>query len=129
MTLFRNPILIVCILFLTVTGCYNKKIRHLASDASLVKVGSSSRSDVLTYLGEPDGIRQIGEKSEEWVYLEEKVSGLQRTPIVGGYFDGKGYDKIFIVLVNDIVQSCQFREYEEDEMDWADDFDWQEKEE
>jgi outer membrane protein assembly factor BamE (lipoprotein component of BamABCDE complex) len=125
----RFSLIAVIVIFLCLSGCYNKKIRHLASDASLIKVGSSTRNDVLTYLGEPDGQRSLTENREEWVYLEEKPSSLQRTPVVGGYFDGRGYDKIFIILENDVVQSCQFREFEEDELDWADDFDWQEKQE
>jgi len=125
----RIPTLVVLVMFVLLTGCYNKSIRHLASDASLIKVGSSTRNDVLTYLGEPDGQRLLADGREEWVFLEEKPSDLQRTPVVGGFFSGNGYDKIFIVLQNDIVQSCQFREYNEDEFDWADDYSWQEKSE
>lgn len=122
----RISILIVLGMLLFLPACYNKSIRHLASDASLIEVGRSTRVDVLTYLGEPDLQRRIDDNREEWVYVEEKVSGMQRTPVVGGYFDGRGYDKVFIILENDIVRSCQFREFEDDEFDWADDFDWQE---
>ena len=125
----RISLLAVMAILLFLPACYNKSIRHLASDASLIEVGSSTRTDVLTYLGEPDLQRRIDDGREEWVYVEEKVSSLQRAPFVGTYFDGRGYDKVFIVLENDVVQSCQFREFEDDEFDWADDFDWQEKEE
>lgn len=107
-------------------GCYTKSRRHLASDASLIEVGVSTRNDVLTYLGEPDFQRQLGTERVEWVYVEEIPSDLQWAPVVGGYFDGKGYDKVFIVLEEDIVRSCTFRKLTDDELDWADDFDWQE---
>lgn len=123
----RISLLAVLVMLLFLPACYNKSIRHLASDASLIVVGSSTRTDVITYLGEPDLQRRLDDTREEWVFVEEKVSTLQRAPIVGNYFDGRGYDKVFIILENDIVQSCLFREFEDDEFDWADDFDWQEK--
>ena len=114
-----------CLAFLVLlSGCYNKSIRHLASDASLIKAGSSSRNDVLTYLGEPDAQRVLENGREEWVYVEEKPSDFQRAPVVGGFFGGKGYDKVFIVLENDIVKSCQFREFADDEFDWDDESSW-----
>jgi len=130
MVLFsRISILAVVVMLLFLPACYNKSIRHLASDASLIEVGRSTRTDVLTYLGEPDLQRRLDDNREEWVFVEEKVSSMQRAPIVGTYFDGRGYDKVFIILENDIVQSCQFRDFEDDEFDWADDFDWQENQE
>lgn len=122
------PILIL-ILSAVLSGCYNKPRRHLASDAILIEVGSSDRNDVLTYLGEPDKQRVLGNGREEWVFIEERPSGLQRTPLVGGFFKGDGYDNVFIVFQDDIVQLCQFREYDKDEFDWADDYSWQETEE
>ena len=114
------------IMLFVLPGCYTKSRRHLASDASLIEVGVSTRNDVLTYLGEPDIQRPLGDDRVEWVYVEEIPSGLQWAPIVGEYFEGKGYDKVFVVLEQDIVRSCTFRKFADDELDWADDFDWQE---
>lgn len=128
MPLMRSRVLLLFLVSLfLLPGCYNKTRRHLASDAGLIEVGSSSRNDVLTYLGEPDKQRRISENHEEWLYVEEIPSSFQRTPLVGGFFDGNGHSKVVIVLKNDIVQSCLFREFEEGEFDWADDFDWQEQ--
>lgn len=117
---------IVLIMLFFLPGCYPKTRRHLASDASLIEVGVSTRNDVLTYLGEPDEQRQLGNDRVEWIYAEEIPSDFQWAPIVGGYFDDKGYDKVIIVLEKDIVRSCTFRKFAKDELDWADDFDWQE---
>lgn len=114
------------IMLFVLPGCYTKQRRHLASDASLIEIGVSTRNDVLTYLGEPDIQRPLGENRVEWIYTEEIPSDLQWAPIVGEYVDGKGYDKVFIVLEEDIVRSCIFRKFSDDELDWADDFDWQE---
>lgn len=125
----RYSILVALIMLFFLSACYTKTIRHLASDASLIEVGKSTRADVLTYLGEPDEQVRMDDKREQWIYTEEKVSVYQRAPLVGTYFDGRGYDKVFIVLEDDLVISCQFREFEDDELDWSDDFDWQEKDE
>jgi len=122
-------VLLLLLLLLMSAGCYNKPVRHLASDASLIEVGRSTRNDVIIYLGEPDGRRQLSGGGEEWVYVEERPSDLQRLPVAGRFFESEGREKVFIELQNDIVQSCEFREFGEGEFDWADDYDWQEKEE
>ena len=121
--------ILILILSAVLSGCYNKPRRHLASDAILIEVGSSNRNDVLTYLGEPDKQRILDNGREEWVFIEEKPSGLQRAPLFGGFFNGNGYENVFIVFQDDIVQLCQFRDNAKDEFDWADDYSWQETEE
>jgi hypothetical protein len=122
------PILVL-ILSAVLSGCYNQPRRHLASDAILIEVGSSTRNDVLTYLGEPDKQRILDKGREEWVFIEETPSNYQRAPLLGGFFKGKGYENVFIVFQDDIVQLCQFRENAKDELDWADVYSWQETEE
>jgi hypothetical protein len=129
------PRIFLCLTFFFLTlllftgGCYNKTIRHLASDAVLIKTGSSSRNDVLTYLGEPDTIRMFGDGGEEWTYVEERPGTLQALPLIGRYFGGGYYEKISVVLQNDIVQSSRFREFSDDDFDWADTYSSQEKDE
>ena len=58
------------ILLTLLAGCYSKPVRHLASDASLVRAGESTREDVLRYLGEPDGRRTVAPGVEEYLYHE-----------------------------------------------------------
>jgi hypothetical protein len=66
---WRKPMrlyfLIGLTLLLLLSGCYSKPVRHLASDASLIKAGESTRIDVLQYLGEPNGRRAVGPGIEE----------------------------------------------------------------
>lgn len=106
-------------------GCYNQPVQHLASDAALIKAGKSTKKDVLLLLGEPDAQQLIGQGVEEWVYYEEEMSMMQRTPLVGELFEPKGYSMIRIVLENDIVQSCDYSGYEAGESKWSDDYGWQ----
>ena len=123
-----TAVIVICVM-LSLTGCYSKSMRHLASDAGLITVGVSGRNDVLTYLGEPDKQRKRDGGIEEWVYIEEKISTMQRMPLLGYFFSGGGYEKITVIFRNRIVESCQYREFDEDELEWADDYSWQEIEE
>lgn len=109
------------------TGCYNKSVQHLASDAALIKAGSSTRHDVLMLLGEPDAQQEIAVGVQEWVYYEEDRSLMQRTPLVGELFDPNGYGVIRILMKGDLVTACRYNAFTDGEFDWNDDFSWQEE--
>jgi len=64
---------------------------------------------------------------EEWIYYEEDPSLPQKAPVVGEYFDPKGYGMIRLILRGDVVLKCRYTSYEQDDMDWADDYSWQEE--
>lgn len=117
-------VLLVLALF---SGCAGKPVRHLASDASLIKVGKSTKVDVMLLLGEPETQQMVSETAERWLYYEEDPSFLQKTPVVGGMFDSKGYGMIRVLFEGDLVVDCKYRAYSDGEYDWSDDFSWQEK--
>jgi hypothetical protein len=123
----------LCVLLLAAgflfTGCTTNPVRHLASDASLIKVGKSTRDDVLTFLGEPDSQRMVAADTEQWVYFEEKKSLMQKTPLVGKAFNPDGYGLISITFKQDLVIGCRYTSYDKDEFGWAGDFSWQDKKE
>ncbi len=121
--------IIICLLFclISVTGCYNKTVRHLASEVILIEPKSSSKNDVLTCLGEPDTWRMLANGNEEWLYIEKIQSDFQRTPLVGRFLDDEAVDSVRVVFVDDIVQSCAFKRFTRDEFDWLDDYSWQEQ--
>ncbi len=125
-SLFRLFLVPIIVSFL-LAGCYNRPVRHLASDVSLIKVGHSSREEVLVYLGEPDVQRMVSANLEEWVYIEEEESFYQQAPWVGEVFSADGYGKIVVTLANDVVIGCQYSAFNKDEFDWSDDFSWQKK--
>ena len=124
----RQYILIGTTLLLLLSGCYNKPVRHLASDASLIKPGESTRVDVLQYLGEPNGHRNIGTGIEEYVYYEGKRSLLRRSPVIGAMMDDEGYEMLIITLSDDLVTDSEFRTYKKGEMDRFEGFTWDEVE-
>lgn len=122
----RWSLLILPLCLFLFSGCYSKPVRHLASDASLLKPGVSTQKDVLLYLGEPNGQRTVSPGIEEYVYYEEQRGTLGKTPVVGSWIGGDGYEMIVVTITGNVVTDCQFRTFSEADQDWVDDFNWQE---
>lgn len=120
---------LICLLLSVslLSGCYRKPVRHLASDAALIKAGQSSREDVLTFLGEPDEQIIIQEGVEKWVFKEYENSALKSAPVVGKYFGKPDYGTVTVIIKDNTVVKCVYGAYDHEEMGWADDFHWQEQ--
>ncbi len=121
-------LLLVLAMALLVSGCYNKPVRHLASDVSLLKIGESTQEDVLVYLGDPDELEDLGNGTQKWVYRDEKASFFEKTPWVGKYVGSPEDRQVEVTLKNGIVVERSFTAYDEDDLSWSKDFSWQENE-
>ncbi len=115
-------ILFFCLL---VTGCHSKQVRHLASDAALVKPGVSTKADVRRFLGEPNGSRTVSPGVVEYVYYEDVPGMFGHTPVIGSWVGAEGYEMIVVLLNNDVVISCEFRTFSEKDREWLEDFTWE----
>ncbi|MEN8190587.1 MAG: hypothetical protein ABFS19_12140 [Thermodesulfobacteriota bacterium] len=126
-SLFR-PLFFLGILLisLSITACSGTPTRHLVSDVSMIKAGQTTRQELISLMGAPDAKRMLSGGTEEWVYYEEDHSLLQDTPLVGGAFDGDGYSMVVITLSGDVVTTCRYSGFDDDEFDWQDDYSWQE---
>lgn len=122
--MYKRLAIVISVLLL-IAGCYSKPVRHLASDASLIKKGESSRQEVLRYLGEPDGQRTVAPGVEEYVYFENVRNTVQRAPIVGSWMGVEGYETLIVTFTGDLVTDLEFRTFKEKDREWADDFTWQ----
>ncbi|MDW7774203.1 MAG: hypothetical protein SCH71_15060 [Desulfobulbaceae bacterium] len=122
--MYHRFVIVISILFLF-AGCYSKPVRHLASDASLIKKGESTRQEVLRYLGEPDGQRTVAPGVEEYIYSEDMHDPYQRTPVVGSWFGAKGYEILLITFTGDLVTDMELRTFRKKDRNWEDDFSWQ----
>jgi len=118
----------VLFLALSMVGCSGTPTRHLVSDVCMVKAGQSTREEVVLLMGEPDSKRMVNADTEEWAYYEEDRSMFQDTPLVGGAFDADGYNMVVIAFSGDMVTTCNYRGFDDDEFDWQDDYSWQETE-
>ncbi len=113
----------------TLSGCYNTPVRHLTSDVALLKVGESTEEDVLIFLGEPDDRQELAEGVEEWFYKNTDMTFLEKAPWVGKHFGTPQYTKVTVTMTSKIVTAVAYSSTDEDDMDWADDYPWQEKKE
>ena len=121
-------IILSLFLLVALSGCYNTPVRHLASDVVLIDVGTSTRSDVLIYLGEPDDQVISGNGVERWLYRDEVKTLLEETPWVGGYVGSAEDVQVVVVLKDDLVTECIFSDRDPDDLAWQDDFKWQKSE-
>ena len=103
--------------FLLLVGCSSKPVRHLASDAALIKPGKSTRQDVVRYLGQPDRRRSLSPTMEEYVYYNEREGFLAGLPYVGNKIDPASYEMIQITLDGNMVTDCDFLIHKADDRD------------
>jgi len=130
--LFRTKTLLFACLALalvTISGCYSTPVRHLASDVALLKVGESTEEDVLIFLGAPDEQQDLGGGVEKWLYQDKEMSFLEKTPLVGKRFGSPEYKQVVVTMINKIVTEVVYSATDEDDLDWAHDYSWQEKKE
>lgn len=125
-----NNLRLLIILLVTafvLSGCYNKPVRHLASDAALLKVGKSNSEDVLIYLGDPDEQKILAGGVEKWLYKKKDTNLFERIPYAGKYVGSPEYSQVVVTIENGIVTDCAFSLSDEDDTGWADDYSWQGK--
>lgn len=111
---------------LTLGGCYSKPIRHLGSDAALIKAGESTQKDVQKYLGEPNGRREVSPGVSEYVYYEDQPGMFGHTPVLEKLSGPSGYEMIVITINHGLVSSIEFRNHNESDRAWMDNYTWEE---
>ena len=118
----RSTLFMFFLALLLLSGCYSKQVRHLASDAALIKPGQSSVKDVQKYLGEPNGRREISPGVSEYVYYEDRPGFFGNMPVLGPMAGPGGYEMIVVTIEKDMVSNCEFRNFNESDRKWVEDF-------
>lgn len=121
----RRIIILFFSFLMLFSGCSHKPVRHLASDASLIKAGKSTREDVLHYLGEPDSRRSIGPDEEEYLYAETRKDALGSMPLFGKLVDPASQEMVIITMKGGVVSNCEFRLLRKDDQAWREDAEWE----
>ena len=122
----RSTLFMFFLALLLLSGCYSKQVRHLASDAALIKPGQSSVKDVQKYLGEPNGRREISPGVSEYVYYEDRPGFFGNMPVLGPMAGPGGYEMIVVTIEKDMVSNCEFRNFNQSDRKWVEDFTWEE---
>lgn len=118
---------LVALSIFALAGCYTTPVRHLSADAALLQAGKSTQQDVIVFLGDPDEQQDLGEGAAKWLYKEKDISFLEKTPLVGRYLGAPAYNQLVVTFRNGIVSESVYSYADEDDLDWTNDFSWQEK--
>jgi hypothetical protein len=125
---FRLLVIVALVATLcTMSGCYTTPVRHLAADVSLLKIGESTAEEVLIFLGPPDEQQEQGDAVEKWLYRDKDMTLIEKTPLVGKHLGSPEYKQVVVTITNNIVSGVVYSASDDDELDWADDYSWQEK--
>lgn len=122
----RPPLFVFLLALLVLGGCHTKQVRHLASDAALIKPGQTTVKEVQKYLGEPNGRREVAPGVSEFVYYEDRPGMFGNMPVLGSMTGPSGYEMIVITVDKEIVTNTEFRSFNESDRKWMEDFTWEE---
>jgi hypothetical protein len=122
----RPPLFIFLLALLALGGCHTKQVRHLASDAALIKPGQTTVKEVQKYLGEPNSRREVAPGVSEFVYYEDRPGMFGTMPVLGSMTGPSGYEMIVITVDKEIVTNTEFRSFNESDRKWVEDFTWEE---
>ena len=98
-------------------GCstFSSPVRHLSSDVCLVMPESTTRQEVLSFLGEPDRRITTGDSLETWLYLKANRSFTRKLPLVGDMVGSQDYETVTVTFAAGRVRTCVYRQFDEEE--------------
>lgn len=91
-------------------------VRHLSSDVCLVLPESTTKSEVLEFLGEPDKKTTADGSAETWIYYKKNEDLVRKLPVVGERFGSLNYEIVTVTFVGDLVRTCVYRQHEPSEI-------------
>ncbi|PIE72832.1 MAG: hypothetical protein CSA20_05895 [Deltaproteobacteria bacterium] len=118
--MWRNILwlLLLCGLLSLISGCYNKPVRHLAADVGLVKVGVSTKDDVLVFLGNPDE-EFVGEDGTlNWIYLKSRKTVAEKLPWLGEKIGSPERTRVAVQFQGDVVSRVDYSLSDSDDLRW-----------
>lgn len=115
----RLAVLLALLLLILMTGCsgVSTPVRYLASDVCLIMPESTTRQEVLSFLGEPDRKIATAEKTEIWLYLKTNKSFSKKIPLVGEKLGEQNYETVTVTFDADLVRTCLYRQFDEAEFE------------
>ena len=102
-------------LMLGTAGCARKNVRHLASDVGMITPGTSTKQEVVNYLGQPNAEYKMTGGGILWVYSEARSSMLHDIPYIGGKIGEETYEVVKVTFIGDIVQTIGYRTVSEED--------------
>jgi len=78
---------------------------------------STTRQEVISFLGEPDQKITNAEKSEVWLYLKVNKSYSKKLPLLGAKLGDQNYETVTVTFDGDLVKTCLYRQFDEVEFE------------
>jgi len=85
-------------------------VRHLSSDVCLVLPESTTKSEVLDFLGEPDKKTTTDGSDETWIYYKKNEDLVRKLPVVGERLGSLNHEMVTVTFVGDLVRTCIYRQ-------------------
>jgi len=105
-------------LSIVLCGCMaGTPVRHFSSDVCLVMPESTTREEVVSFLGKPDRKKNEEDQSEVWLYYKANSSFLRKLPLVGDNLGSIDYETITVTFTGDQVRTCIYRQLDEKEFE------------
>ena len=113
----RLTVMSAWLLFVFLTGCagVSSPVRHLSSDVCLVMPESTTRQEVISFLGEPDRKIMSAENLEIWLYRKVNKSFLKKIPLLGDKLGSQNYETVTVTFEAELVKTCLYRQFDEAE--------------
>lgn len=91
-------------------------VRHLSSDVCLVLPESTTKSEVLKFLGEPDKKTTTDGPAETWIYFKKNENLVRKLPVVGERLGSLNHEIVTVTFIGDLVRTCVYRQLEPSEI-------------
>ena len=98
-------------------GCATTQpVRHLSSDVCLVMPDSTTKTEVLSFLGAPNLRQSQPNGDETWYYYKLNQSFLKKIPLLGRELGTSNYETVIVSFVGEQVRTCVYRQLEPEEI-------------
>ncbi len=107
----------IFILFIFILyGCATSQpVRHLSSDVCLVMPDSTTKTEVISFLGEPNLRQSQTNGDETWYYFKKNESFLRKFPLLGDELGTSNYETVIVSFVGEQVRTCLYRQLKPEE--------------
>ena len=116
MRILKNKIIFVLFGFILGACSATQPVRHLSSDVCLIMPESTTKTEVLSFLGKPN-LRQTKPNGDEtWIYYMENESFLKKVPLLGYELGTSNYETVIVTFIGEQVRTCVYRQLEPGEL-------------
>lgn len=106
-----TEVITIISLGLCLTGCAaTAQTKHLSSDVCLVMPESTTKAEVLSFLGDPDQKKTSPDGDETWYYHKENKDFIRTVPLIGEKLGTLNYETVAISFMGNKVRTCIYRQ-------------------